>query len=170
MSFEPEVAEERGASFDMAGAKEFQKNSLFLPALQIYCRDMTHPPSQLSTIGLKLVTSSAMNPTLLLCLISMTICVPVSGFLFIRDLPIPASVLLAIGAAPLSVGLWQLIKFTNKDPDRLQREEHNENMLQIRNGLSVKEGGHIIHHPLSQNLTDNPQVNDNLQIEDQTRV
>ena len=68
--------------------------------------------------------------------------------------------MLAMAIVPLLIACWQLIHFTLKDPSRLQREQHNERMLEIRQRIEVKEGGVIKQVPISSNLTGNPQIED----------
>jgi hypothetical protein len=101
-----------------------------------------------------------MNPTLLLCVITIPVCIATSGWLFVENAVAPASIILAFGCSPIAIALWQIVRFTKTDPDRLQREEHNENMLQIRHGLSVKQGNMIIEMPISNQLTENPKIED----------
>ncbi|RYG98290.1 MAG: hypothetical protein EON58_07555 [Alphaproteobacteria bacterium] len=101
-------------------------------------------------------TSSAMNPALLLCLIVCPLAFTLGGSLFHFNHPIAATLMTCIGIYPLLITGWQVVYFTTRQPDRLQREQHIENMTQIRSRLGIKEDGKIIEVPVSQKLTGNP--------------
>ncbi|TCM08317.1 hypothetical protein [Sphingomonas sp. PP-CC-3G-468] len=121
---------------------------------------MTYDQSHLATMATKASTTSVMNPTLMLCLIICPLALIGSVSLYQFHQPIPASVVLLVGIAPLAIACWQLIHFTKAEPWRLQREQHNENMLAIRNRIEVKEGDDIKQFPISSPLTGNPQITD----------
>lgn len=123
-------------------------------------RHMTVDQSHLSTIATGVSTTSVMNPTLTLCLIICPLSLVGAGSLFHFHQNIPASVILAMAIVPLMIACWQLIHFTLKDPARLQREQHNERMLEIRQRIEVKEGNTIKQVPISSKLTGNPQIVD----------
>lgn len=116
--------------------------------------------SHLSTIATGVSTTSVMNPTLTLCLIICPLALVGAGSLYHFHQDIPASVMLAMAIIPMLIACWQLIHFTIKDPARLQREQHNERMLEIRQQIVVKEGDSIKQVPISSNLTSNPQIVD----------
>lgn len=99
-----------------------------------------------------------MNPALILCLIVCPLALLGSGSLFHFGQPVPASLMALIACWPLGIAGWQLIRFTVRDPDRLQREQHVENMLQIRNHLAIKADDAITEIPLSTDLIGNPRL------------
>lgn len=101
-----------------------------------------------------------MNPTLMLCLIVCPIGLTGAVSLFHFHQAIAGAVVLAIALAPIAIACWQLIHFTRNDPSRLQREQHNENMLAIRHQIEVKEGGILRSVPISNVLTSNPHLED----------
>lgn len=107
-----------------------------------------------------MITSSAMNPALLLCLIICPSCIVAAATLFAFNHPVPASVLLVIGCYPLGIAGWQLIRFTLKDPDRLQREQHIENKMQIRALVGIKDHGELKEVAVSGQLMGNPKLED----------
>ena len=102
-----------------------------------------------------------MNPSLLLCLIVCPLAFGGAISLFHFKIVFGALLFTAIGFWPLGICGWQLIRFTLKDPDRLQREQHVENMLQIKSHLSVKDGGEIRQIPITGELVGNPQLGNN---------
>jgi hypothetical protein len=99
-----------------------------------------------------------MNPSLILCLIVCPLSLIGSGSLFHFGQPVPASLMALIACWPIGIAGWQLIRFTIRDPDRLQREQHVEKMLQIRNHLGIKADDTITEIPLSTDLTSNPRL------------
>lgn len=121
---------------------------------------MNYDQSHLATIATKASTTSVMNPTLMLCLIVCPLSIIGSVSLYQFHQVIPASVVLVVGMAPLAIACWQLIHFTKAEPWRLQREQHNENMLQIKNRIEVRDGDGIKQFPISSPLTGNPQLTD----------
>lgn len=116
--------------------------------------------SHLATMATKMSTSSAMNPALLLCLIVCPLAFLSAASLFHFDHVFAASLLILIGCWPLGIAGWQLIRFTTHAPDRLQREQHVERMLQIRSQLSVKGIDGIRDIPIHSELSNNPQLED----------
>lgn len=102
-----------------------------------------------------IATSSVLNPTLLLALI----CSPLSLWLASKSEDALRYLFFVVGVAPIAVGLWQIVKFTNGDPDRLQNDKHVENKMLI--GLfgdkaSGKPKEILIPH--SGELIDNPEI------------
>lgn len=123
---------------------------------------MTYDQSHLATMATKASTTSVMNPTLMLCLIICPLALIGSVSLYQFHQPIPASALLLVGIAPLAIACWQLIHFTKVAPWRLQREQHNENMLAIQNrkAIEVRNGDETNLYPINSPLTENPQIAD----------
>lgn len=121
---------------------------------------MAYDQSHLATMATRASTSSVMNPTLMLCLIVCPLGLTGAVSLFHFGQSVAASVVLAIVVAPITIACWQLIYFTKKEPARLQREQHNENMLAIRNRIEVKDGNSITQVPISNRLSDNPRIGD----------
>ncbi|MDQ3125535.1 MAG: hypothetical protein M3Q74_08000 [Pseudomonadota bacterium] len=119
---------------------------------------MNRDQSHLATMATRISTSSAMNPGLMLCLMVCPLAFSVAASLFYFDQQWPATLFVLIGCWPLGITGWQLIRFTKQDPDRLQRERHVENMLQIRNHLAIKQDDLITEVPIAINLTDNPRL------------
>lgn len=112
----------------------------------------------LSLLATRISASSAMNPVLLLCLMVCPLAFAGAIGLFEFDRPIGAGVMTAVGCWPLAIAGWQLIRFTLDDPDRLQKEEHLRRMFELRQELTIKEGGKIVDLPISTRLTANPQI------------
>lgn len=96
-----------------------------------------------------------MNPVLVLCMIICPLSLAASGGLYWGKLFVPASLFFVLGCSPVLVGLWQLVTFTVKDPDRLQREQHVERMTEIRGQLTVRQGNDVTAVPISNHLTSN---------------
>lgn len=101
-----------------------------------------------------------MNPALLLCLIVCPLAFLAAGSLFHFKQLFPALLFVTVGLWPLGIAGWQLIYFTKKDPNRLQRDQHNENMLAIKHQIAVKQGDKIVEVPVPDYLIENPQVED----------
>lgn len=116
------------------------------------------PQQHYVTMAKGITASSAMNPTLLLCLMVCPVCFIGAISLAHFGLVWPAGVAALIGGWPLGIAGWQLIRFTKYDPDRLQQEQHVQNMTQIRNALAVKDGGELREVTVSDILTSNPQL------------
>lgn len=116
--------------------------------------------SHLATLATKMTTSSAMNPALTLCLMVCPIAFVAAVSLFHFGLPWPAMAFVLVGVWPLGIAGWQLIHFTLKEPNRLQREQHLERMTEIQTMLAVKEGDNIRELPVSDQLAGNPQIED----------
>lgn len=79
-----------------------------------------------------------MNPSLLLCLIICPLALMGAISLFHFNQAVPASLLLAIAGFPMLITGWQLIKFTNTDPNRLQRDDHVREMFHLQHTIGVK--------------------------------
>ena len=101
-----------------------------------------------------------MNPALLLCLMVCPLAFAAAGGLFYAEQVFAALVFVIIGIWPLGIAGWQIIKFTNDSPDRLQREEHLERMFEMKSQLVVREGDKLKSVPISDHLTGNPQIED----------
>jgi len=96
-----------------------------------------------------------MNPVLVMCLIICPLALAAAGGLYWGKHVLPATLFFVLACSPVAVGLWQLIMFTIKDPDRLQREQHVERMTEIRGQLTVRQGNEITAVPVSNHLTSN---------------
>lgn len=118
------------------------------------------PTQHLATMARRLTTSSAMNPSLVLCLMVSPLSFGISGGLFYAHAAIPACMFVAIGFSPVAVALWQLVKFTNGDVSRLQDGTHNENMFRLSQGIGVREGDTVTERPISGSLMSNPTLED----------
>lgn len=116
--------------------------------------------SQFATLASKMTTSSAMNPGLVFCCIVVPIGLLGGISFFHVGLPIPGAIFTLIGCYPIAIVGWQLIHFTNKEPDRLQREQHVEKMQEMRHALAVKDHGQITEIAITGDLTGNPQLED----------
>lgn len=116
---------------------------------------MRQNQSHLASLAKTISTSSAMNPALVLCMIICPLSLVVAGGLFWGNLIVPATLFFILGCSPVLVGLWQLVTFTVKDPDRLQREQHVERMTEIRGQLTVRRGDEVTAVPISNHLTSN---------------
>lgn len=101
-----------------------------------------------------------MNPALLLCLMVCPLAFAMAGGFFYAGLAFPAILFIAIGVFPLAIAGWQLIIFTNENPDRLQREQHIERMSEIANQLVVRDGNDLKTVAISNQLTGNPGIED----------
>ncbi|WP_152542572.1 hypothetical protein [Sphingobium sp. Ant17] len=104
----------------------------------------------------KMSTSSAMNPGLIFCLMICPLSLGGSITLFRFGMPIPASALLAICCWPIGIVGWQLIRFTIKEPDRLQRDEHLQRMFELKSTVGIKDHGQIKEVTVSSQLATNP--------------
>ncbi len=101
-----------------------------------------------------------MNPSLMLCLMVAPLSFAISGGLFYAQATIPAYIFVGMGFSPVTVSLWQLVKFTNGDVARLQDGVHNENMFRLTQGIGVRVGDIITEHPIAGELVGNPQIED----------
>lgn len=101
-----------------------------------------------------------MNPALLLCLIICPLSVVGAVSLFHFGQVVPAAVFTAMAAFPLGIAGWQLVRFTNRDPDRLQRDEHVQKMFQLQHLVGVKEGNGLKQIAVGGSLTENPELED----------
>lgn len=110
----------------------------------------------LQTIATRVTTTSALNPALTLCLMVCPLAFAIAGGLFYAGLHYPGALLSAVGIAPLAITCWQIVHFTRDDPDRLQREQHLENMLAIQNKIGIKEDGVVREIEVPAILTQNP--------------
>jgi hypothetical protein len=110
-------------------------------------------PSEMAGVSKHIATSSAMNPTLLLCLICSPICFVLSWMSgdFFR-----VGFFLA-GLSPLAVGIWQIVRFTLIYPDRLQNDRHVENKMMISR-FGSKNGDETLEVllPATATVVDNP--------------
>lgn len=125
--------------------------------MHYYCTSMV-PTSHLSTMARRLTTSSAMNPSLMLCLMVSPLSLAISSGLFFAHAVLPAVLFISVGFAPVAVSLWQLVKFTNGDASRLQDGEHNEEMYRLSQSIGVRENDIITERPISGNLIGNPKI------------
>ena len=81
----------------------------------------------LARVTKTVATSTALNPTLMLAALLGLPC-----FLLGFFSPVPISYLLDVcGVAVLVTAIWQIIRFTIHDPDRLQNDRHVENKMMI---------------------------------------
>jgi hypothetical protein len=110
----------------------------------------------LQTIATRVTTTSALNPALTLCLMVCPLLFGLSGVLFYAGLTVPGSACICIASVPLLIACWQIVLFTLRDPNRLQREQHLENMLAIQNKIGVKEDGVVREIEIPAILTQNP--------------
>lgn len=101
-----------------------------------------------------------MNPGLLFCLIICPLSLVGAVSLFHFGLWLPASVFTAICCYPIGIVGWQLIRFTIKDPDRLQRDEHLQRMFELRSTVGIKDHGQLREIAISGELGGNPALED----------
>ena len=116
--------------------------------------------NHLATLATRITTSSAMNPSLIMCLIAVPLCFGLAGAMFLTDRIWPALLFIVLGGIPAAIACWQLVFFTIKDPDRLQREQHVEKKMLIQQqiGIRTQDGMKEIPIALSPMLTGNPQT------------
>jgi len=139
-----------------------EKDGLSTAQARAIKRAMSLDQSHLATMATRISTSSAMNPSLMLCLMVTPLCFLAAGSLFHLAQVLPALLFVLIGVVPLGIASWQLVRFTIRDPDRLQQERHIENKMLIQHRMGIKEDGQFREVPLalSDTLTGNPQVQD----------
>lgn len=104
----------------------------------------------------RMSTSSAMNPGLLFCLLVCPLCSVGAISLFHFGLWIPASIFTLMSCFPVAIVGWQLIRFTIKDPDRLQRDEHLQRMFELRSTVGIKDDGELKEITINGELEENP--------------
>ncbi|RSU71321.1 hypothetical protein BRX37_21335 [Sphingomonas sp. S-NIH.Pt3_0716] len=123
---------------------------------------MNSDQSHLATLATRITTSSAMNPALTMCLIAVPLCLSISGGLFFASQYIAASLFMLIGIVPAAIACWQLVYFTLRDPDRLQREQHVEKkmMIQQQIGVRTEDGMKEIPIQISPVMIANPEAKD----------
>lgn len=115
--------------------------------------------SHLASMATRVTTTSAMNPILMLVLMVAPLSFMVSLALFHLNQAVAGSFFAVVGAIPILLAGWQACYFTIKDPKRLQREQHLENMFAIESKIGVKSEEGIREIPISSTgLTDNPQI------------
>ena len=63
-----------------------------------------------------------------------------------------------VAGAPVSVTLWQIVRFTIRDADRLQHERHIEAKMMISQRIGMNSNGEVkeVEIPRSGVLIDNP--------------
>jgi hypothetical protein len=82
-----------------------------------------------------LVTRSAVNPALWLT----AFVTPLGLYLSQHSLAPFSFMYFVLASLPVFLVIWQVVKFTNRDPDRLQTEQHLENkMLYSRIGDNLR--------------------------------
>jgi len=121
---------------------------------------MRQSHSHLNSVAKGITTSSAMNPSLVLCLIMCPISLIAACSLFVAGKVVPGGLFFLLGVSPAAVAMWQLVKWTNSDPDRLQREDHVERMTEMRGLLTVKAEDGLKAVPVSTLLTSNVKPED----------
>lgn len=121
---------------------------------------MGNDQSHLATLASKISTSSAMNPGLIFCLVVTPVGLLGAISLFQFGHPIAATLMSVIAAIPVAIVAWQIVRFTLRDPDRLQRDEHVQRMFQLRSTLVVKDGSTIREFNVSNDLSGNPALED----------
>jgi hypothetical protein len=111
-------------------------------------------PSPWVTFARQISTSSAVNPSLVLCAIVAPLCLLLA---YLTEPPFNYG-LASLGAAPILMTLWQIVRFTIKDPDRLQNDRHVEEKMRIGHLIGVNEGGQNRELPiaLTPTMIDNP--------------
>ena len=117
---------------------------------------MGNDQSHLATLAAKMSTSSAMNPGLVFCLIVSPLALLSGASLFHVGTVWPALMFTGVGVFPIAIAGWQLIRFTRKDPDRLQRDEHVQRMFQLQHTVGIKEHDELKQVTVSGELTGNP--------------
>lgn len=116
--------------------------------------------SHLATMAGRMTTSSAMNPGLLFCLMVTPVSIVASGSLFHFGHWMAGSGFAAIAAIPVAIVSWQLVRFTLKEPDRLQKDEHLQRMFELKNSVAIKDHGELVQIPVSSTLSQNPALED----------
>jgi hypothetical protein len=112
-------------------------------------------PAEMAGVSKHIATTSAMNPTLLLCLI----CTPVGLGLTAVTTGVPRVALFVIAVLPMLLAIWQIILFTLSDRDRLHNEKHVENKMMIsRLGVRIGDETQEIILPASGERVDNPMI------------
>ena len=101
-----------------------------------------------------------MNPGLLFCLIVCPLSIIGAVSLFQFGHFIAAGVFTAIACYPMGIVGWQLVKFTNTDPNRLQRDEHVQRMFQLQHTVGIKDHDTLKEITVSGELTGNPVLED----------
>ena len=105
-------------------------------------------------ISRSISSSSAMNPALLTVLLTTG-----PSLIILPFVPPPvAFFLMATAAAPVAVTLWQIVKFTNRDPWQLRNDRHVERMTELRLGRRSDDGYEDLIIPPGGALVENPAI------------
>ena len=117
---------------------------------------MNHSLSHLNGLGKGITTRSAMNPTLMLAFITTPLGIISATTLCICGQYVAAAISAAFAAVPVAIAAYQLVRWTNTDPSRLQDHQHVENMYQLQHAIAVKDGDTVRAFEVSSQLIDNP--------------
>lgn len=121
-------------------------------------RRMALNSGYLASVATNMRTSSVMNPTVIMAIAALVALVPAAVLLAKFGFPMFAAVTGFVAVLPMLVGCWQIIHFSLKDPDRLQREEHVERKIALQQqAIGIKVDNQIREVPVSAELTANPQ-------------
>jgi hypothetical protein len=101
-------------------------------------------------------SSSVMNPTLLTILMVTT---PSLALVYFAPLPL-TYFFMVMAAAPLFVGLWQICRFTLRDPYQLRNDRVTERAMELRIGSQTANGFNEVLLPATTVLIDNPKISD----------
>ena len=105
-------------------------------------------------ISRSISSSSAMNPALLTVLLAT-----VPSLILLPLVPPPVTYFLMItAAAPMAVALWQIVRFTNRDPSQLRNDKHVERMTELKLGRRNDNGYEEWILPANGPLIENPAI------------
>ena len=105
-------------------------------------------------ISRSISSSSAMNPAWLSLLLAT-----VPSLILLPFVTTPVTYFLMLtAAAPMTVTLWQIVRFTNSDPWQLRNDRHVERMTELRLGHRSGDGYEDLVIPADGPLIENPAI------------